>query len=474
MLYIAGGTEVAQTTTDERPDVKWVDTLRGQVRGQVITPDEASYDEARAVYNAMHDRRPAVVVRAADAADVIAAVRVAGDEELPLAVRGGGHSIAGFSTCDDGMVIDLGAMRGTRVDPVRRTARAEGGATWGDFNHATHGLGLATTGGIVSTTGIAGLTLGGGIGHLTRGYGLACDNLLSADVVTAAGQLVTASQDEHVDLFWALRGGGGNFGVVTSLEYRLHPVETILGGPTVFPLDGEVVRRYMEYIEEAPEELGAILALAPAPPLPFLPERWHRQPVAIVLTCWSGDHDEGARVIDELQEWGDVIGRMVGPMPYPVINTLFDDMIPKGLRHYWKSAYIRETSDQALETHLEHAVLTPTIESGAFFFPVNGAAHRVGAEETAFPHRDITLSLGIFGSWRNAADDDANVRWVRDYHSAIRPFTEDAGYLNWDGDGTEGAGSPSRTHERLVEVKERYDRGNLFRLNHNIPPRGDA
>jgi FAD/FMN-containing dehydrogenase len=252
-----------------------IEGLKASLRGELIQPDDENYDVARKVYNAMHDRRPALIVRVAGVADVIAAVRFAGDHDLLLAVRGGGHSIPGFGTCDDGLVVDLSRMKGIRVDPERRTVRTEGGCTWGDLNHATNAFGLATTGGIVSTTGIAGLTLGGGLGYLARSCGLCCDNLISADVVTADGSFVTCSEDRNEDLFWALRGGGGNFGVVTSFEYRLHPVADILGGPTFFPLDGDVLRGYRELMSEAPEDLGALLGLALAPPLPFIPEEWH-------------------------------------------------------------------------------------------------------------------------------------------------------------------------------------------------------
>jgi FAD/FMN-containing dehydrogenase len=444
----------------------------GAFQGKVIRPGDAEYDEARAVYNAIHDRRPAMVVRAAGVDDVRAAIHLAREHDLPLAVRGGGHSVAGFSTCDDGIVLDLGAMRQISVDPERRLARAGGGCTWGELNQATHAFGLGTTGGVISTTGIAGLTLGGGLGFLTRRCGLACDNLASAELVTADGDLVSCSEGKNDDLFWALRGGGGNFGVVTSFEYRLHGVGDVIGGPTVFALDADVLRGFGEVIARAPEQLGAILGLALAPPFPFLPQEWHLKPVAVVISCWTGEPDDAQEALRPLEELAPVIGQSVGPMPYPVINTLFDELLPKGLRHYWKSLFVAEIAEPTIDLHVEHASRVPTLESGTFFFPIDGACHRVGPDETAFAFRDRSFGVGVFGTWPDPADDERITAWVRDYDDALRPFSDGGGYVNFSSSDeldrvpkTYGA-----NHARLVQVKRRFDPGNLFRLNQNVVP----
>ncbi len=443
-----------------------------RLRGSLVQPDDGAYDEARTVYNAMHDRRPALIVQAADVADVMAAVNFAGEHDVLLSIRGGGHSVPGFGTCDDGLVIDLGRMKGIRVDPESRTVRAEGGCTWGDFNHATHGFGLATTGGIVSTTGIAGLTLGGGMGYLSRAYGLSCDNLISADVVTADGRFVTCDQERNADLFWAIRGGGGNFGVVTAFEYRLHPVGEVFGGPTFYRVDGDVLRNYQRLMAEEPEELGIIFAFAQGLPLPFVPEEWHGKPTMVAVTCWAGDSDQDDKIAGILNDLGSVVGQALWRMPYPVINTLFDELLPPGLQHYWKANVAREVSEEALAVHLEHGPKVPAYESGPFFFPINGACHRVGIEETAFAHRDAAISLVIAGSWQEPADNEKNIQWVRDYYDALRPYSEEGGYINFmSGDDQDRAPSNyGANYGRLREIKANYDPNNLFSLNQNVPP----
>lgn len=440
--------------------------------GPVIRPGDPEYDEARAVYNAIHDRRPALIVRASGPDDVRTAVRLAAEHDLPLAIRGGGHSVAGFSTCDDGIVLDLGGLRRIAVDAERRRVRADAGCTWGELNDATHAFGLATTGGVVSTTGIAGLTLGGGIGFLARRCGLACDNLVSADVVTVDGELLTCDPDENDDLLWALRGGGGNFGVVTSFEFRLHPVGDVIGGPTVFPLSGDVLRGFDELVRQAPEELGLVLGLALAPPFPFLPRERHLEPVAIVLACWTGAPEHADDVLRPLAELGPVVGQAVGPMPYPAINTLFDELLPKGLRHYWKSAFVAGIAEETIEPHLEHARRVPTLESGTFFFPVNGACHRVGADETAFGFRDARFGIGVFGTWRDQADDERNTAWVCGYYEAIRHPSLGAGYVNFGSADDQGRAPEMYrgNHDRLAQVKHAYDPRNVLRLNQNISP----
>ena len=463
------------TSTDNMVAEVELETLRPDIRGRVIEPGDPDYDHARRVYNALHDRRPAAIVQAAGIADVMSTVTFARDHDLDLAVRGGAHSIAGFSTCDDGVVLDLGHLKGIRVDPARRTVRAEPGVTWGDLNHATHAFGLATTGGIVSTTGVAGLTLGGGLGHLARRCGLTCDNLVAADVVTADGRLLTCGEDQHADLLWALRGGGGNVGVVTSFELRLHPVAEILGGPTFYPLDGDVLHRYLDTVADAPDELNLIGGLVLAPPAPFVPERWHGRPVCVVQTCWSGPAAGDGDVRARLGAIGPVVGQFVDRMPYPVINTLFDDLLPSGLRHYWKGCFNQTIPDTAIDVHLQFGATLPTPETATLLFPVDGACHRVGPEDSAFAYRDANIAVGLGATWRRPEDDEANIAWSRAYHDALRPTAMGGGYVNFasDDDATQVRANYRHNYARLARLKHRYDPANLFRHNHNIPPRGE-
>jgi FAD/FMN-containing dehydrogenase len=451
-----------------------VDRLREQVRGTVIGPGDEGYDDARRVYNAMIDRRPAVVIRAANAGDVMAAVNAAREAGVDLAVRGGGHGVPGFGTCDDGVVIDLSAMRGVRVDPVTRTARAEGGATWGDFNAATYPFGLATTGGIISTTGVAGLTLGGGIGYLARGFGLSCDNLVSADVVTADGRFVVASEREDADLFWALRGGGGNFGVVTSFEFRLHPVKDIYGGPMFFELSevGNVLRFFREHIAVAPEQLGAFPAFQIAPPLPFIPDDRHGDTFIAMVTCWAGPIEEGERALKPFHDVAPVVAEFVGPMPYPALNSAFDGLVPPGLQHYWKANFVKELSDEAIAAHEANGPDVPAVNSTMHIYPINGAAHRVGPDETAFAYRDANFATVIAGMWPDPAQNDANIAWVRRYYEATAPHSEEGGYINFmaSDDQDRIKANYRGNYDRLVEVKRAYDPDNVFHLNQNIRP----
>jgi FAD/FMN-containing dehydrogenase len=452
-----------------------IDQLRERVRGEIITPDDAQYEEARHVYNAMIDRRPALVVRAADAGDVMAAVDYARENELELAVRGGGHSVPGFGTCDDGVVIDLGRMRGVRVDAAKSTARAEGGATWGDFNHATHAFGLATTGGIISTTGIGGLTLGGGIGHTARGFGLSIDNLIAADVVTADGRLVVASETENEDLFWGLRGGGGNFGVATSLEYRMHPLDQVYGGPMFFEL-GEaetILRFYRDFIASAPEQLGAFPAFQIAPPLPFIPADRVGDTFIIVVAAWAGPLAEGEKALKPFHDVAPVVAEFVGPMPYPALNAAFDGLVPPGLQHYWKANF-GELNDGAIGAHLEFGPRIPTMNSAVHIYPINGAVHRVASDATAFAYRDTGFATVLAGMWPDPADNEANTAWVRDYYAALAPNSEQGAYVNFlsGDDQSKVRANYGGNYDRLVALKRKYDPGNLFHLNQNISPEG--
>jgi FAD/FMN-containing dehydrogenase len=451
-----------------------IEVLREGARGAVIAADDDGYDEARAVYNAMIDRRPSVVVRPANAGDVIEAVNFARENELDLAVRGGGHSVPGFGTCDGGVVIDLSGMRGVRVDPTTSTARAEGGATWGDLNAATYPFGLATTGGIISTTGVAGLTLGGGIGYLARAFGLSCDNLVSADVVTADGRFLVASEREHEDLFWALRGGGGNFGVVTSLEFAMHPVKDIYGGPMFFEISEveNVLRFFRDYIATAPEQMGAFPAFQIAPPLPFIPEDRHGDTFIAMVACWAGPVEEGEAALKPFHEVAPVVAEFVGPMPYPALNSAFDALVPPGLQHYWKANFVKELTDDAVDAHRLHGPDVPAVNSTMHIYPINGAVHRVAADATAFAHRDANFATVIAGMWPDPMDNEANIKWVRDYYSATAPFSEEGGYVNFMSadDQDRVKANYGDNYERLVEVKRTYDPGNLFHLNQNIAP----
>jgi FAD/FMN-containing dehydrogenase len=450
------------------------DDLRARVRGEVVGPNDDGYEDARHVYNAMIDRRPAAIVRAVNAGDVMTAVRVARDAGVDLAIRGGGHSVPGFGTCDDGIVIDLSGMRGVRVDPASRTARAEGGATWGDFNAATHAFGLATTGGIISTTGVAGLTLGGGIGYLTRGQGLSIDNLVSADVVLADGRFVTASERQHEDLFWALRGGGGNFGVVTALEFALHPVDQIYGGPMFYELDdaATVLRFYRDYIASAPEEMGVFPAFQIAPPLPFIPEERHGDTFVALVGCWAGPVDQGERAFAPFHDVAPVVAEMVGPMPYPALNSAFDPLLPPGMQNYWKAAFVKELTDDAIAAHVRHGPQVPYVSSTMHIYPIDGAAHRIAPDATAYGHRDASFAMVIAGIWPDAGQNEQNIAWVREYYEAIAPHSEQGAYVNFlaGDDQARIRESYGANYDRLVEVKRAYDPDNVFHLNQNIVP----
>jgi FAD/FMN-containing dehydrogenase len=405
---------------------------------------------------------------------VIATVNFARDAGLDLSVRGGGHSAPGFGTNDGGVVLDLGPMRHVHVDPHARTARAGGGATWGDFNYATHAYGLATTGGIISTTGVGGLTLGGGIGYLTRGYGLSIDNLVSAEVVTADGQVRTASATENPDLFWALRGGGGNFGVVTSLEFQLHPINDVYVGLFFYELEhaGTLFRFYREFIQNAPEAYGAFPAFQIAPPLEFIPADRHGDTFCIAVVHWAGPLDEGEQAMKPFRDLAPVVAEMVGPMPYPALNSAFDVIFPKGIRSYWKGNFVTELTDAAIEAHLEHGPKVPEVSATMHLYPINGAAHRVGPQDTAFAYRDATFATVIVCAWQDAAKDAERIQWVRDYYDATAPHSEAGGYVNFmaDDDQARVQDNYGENYQRLTEIKRIYDPDNLFHLNQNIPP----
>ena len=453
-----------------------IKTLQDQVRGALITPDDDGYDEARKVYNAMHERRPQAIVHAVDEADVIAGVRFARDHDLDLAVRGGGHSVPGYGTCDDGLVLDLGNISYVRVDPERRSARVGGGAVLGDLDHATYAFGLATPAGFNSTTGIGGLTLGGGIGaYLSRKYGLTCDNLISADVVTADGKRITASAEQNEDLFWALRGGGGNFGVVTSFEYRLHALEGFVGGPIFFELEAapDVMRVFRDYTANAPRELGGFFGFHIAPPLPFIPEDRHGDTLCAIVVSWCGAEEKADEMLEPLRAAGPVVAEHVGPLPYPALQSAFDPLLPPGLQHYWKSDFVADLTDEAIGIHMEYGPKVPYVSSTMHLYLMDGAVHDVKADETAFPVRDARFAMNVVGIWPDSEDNEKNIAWVRDYYEAVHPHSGyEGGYTNFMAldDQERVRENYSANYDRLRQIKTRWDPDNVFHLNQNIEP----
>ena len=451
-------------------------SLSDQIRGEVITAEDPAYDEARSVYNGMHDRRPRAVVRVLDEADVMAALAWARERELPVAVRGGSHSVPGYGTCDDGVVIDLGAIRNIRIDPATRRARVGGGAVLGDLDHAGYPFGLATPAGFFSTTGVAGLMLGGGIAaYLGRKHGLTCDNLVSADVVTADGRRVTASEASQPDLFWALRGGGGNFGVVTSMELALHPVKDIVGGPMFFELEAaaDIMRFFRDYLKASPRELGGFVGFHIAPPLPFIPEDRHGEPFIAVVTCWSGDPAAAGDVLNPIREVGPLVAEHVDTMPYPALQSAFDGLLPPGLHQYWKSDFVDELTDDAIAVHVEHGSRVPSVTSTMHLYPTDGAVHDVDADATAFAHRDADFALNIVGAWPADGDAEGHLAWVKDYYRAVHPHSGYEGaYTNFAAgdDQARVRESYGPAYDRLARVKAEWDPANVFRLNQNIEP----
>jgi FAD/FMN-containing dehydrogenase len=452
--------------TPPQIDNATVNAFKGKLRGHVLKPVDEGYDEARSIWNALIDRRPAVIARCADAGDVVTSVQFAREQGLDLAIRGGGHGVAGNAVCDGGLMIDLSPMQGLEIDPERRIAKVEGGVTWGALDREAQKHGLATTGGIVPTTGVAGLTLGGGLGYLMRSYGLACDNLLSADVVTAEGEQIRASAGEHPELFWGIRGGGGNFGVVTSFEFQLHSVgPLVLGGLLIFPMDRavEVSHAYREVVQTAPDELVVHFALVTSQ---------DGQPVAANIVCYNGAIDEGERVIKPLRDLAPVAD-MVAPIPYVEMQALAEPLYPRERRHYWKSSFIREFNDAAVETMIAQFARVPSPLSGVALEQLGGAMSRVDASETAFGDRSAPYSLIITSQWADRADDEPNIRWARDHWTAIQPYAKEAAYINYLDAGDEArvraAYAPS-TYDRLVALKQKYDPTNFFHLNANIAP----
>ena len=443
-----------------------LEELRTQLRGEVIGPADPEYDTARRVHNGMIDKRPAVIARCAGVADVMAALQFGLAHDLPIAVRGGGHNVAGKAVCDDGIVIDLSQMKGMRVDPGNRTARAEAGLTGGEFDRETQAFGLATTGGAVSTTGIAGLTLGGGIGWLQRKYGLTCDNLLSADVVTADGRFLTASETENPDLFWGLRGGGGNFGIVTSFEYRLHPLGQVLGGPVLHPFEAaqEAFGFFREFMNSAPDEVSGAFGLGPLP---------DGQRAVFLFVCYAGPPEEGEKVIAPVREFGSPLEDLIQPMSYCDLQQAFDADFPFGLKNYWKSSNLATLSDDAIETMVAFMESAPSLKPMVFVERLGGAVARVPAEATAFGHREAEYDLIIAAIWGDDAEQEAHVDWARSFWEATQPYSTESVYVNYlseEGEERVRAAYGGEHYTRLVELKRKYDPENVFRSNQNIKP----
>jgi hypothetical protein len=459
-----------QATTKQGTETGLEDTVveafRASVRGALLRPGEAGYDGARTIHNGMIDRRPALIARCAGVADVLTAVRFARAHDLLVSVRGGGHGMPGFAVCDGGLMLDLSGMNSVHVDPEHRTVRADAGVTWSAFDHETQAFGLATTGGVVGSTGIAGLTLGGGHGFLMRRYGLACDNLLSADVVTADGRWLRASATEHAELFWGLRGGGGNFGVVTSFEYQLHPVGTMLAGMVIYPIGKakEFLRRYRELTRTAPDALGSLVALGTLP---------DGTQAAVLLVGYTGPIADGEELLRPLRAFGPPLADQVGPSPYAALQGISEHFNPRGYRNYLKTNYLKDLSDDAIDILVERYMSVPAPFSHIVVEHMGGAVGRMDSQATAYNYRDAQYNFLIVGIWNDAAEDARNIPWVRGLWQALQPFSTGHIYVNYESDvGVDRvqAAYGAAKYDRLVALKNTYDPTNVFRLNANIKP----
>ncbi len=452
-----------------------IDNLKGRVKGRLILPGDPGYDEARQIWNAMIDRRPAVIVQCAAAADVPPAISFARDHGLEISIRGAGHNIAGNAVCDNGVMIDFSKMRTVRVDAGKRFAQVEPGATLNDVDRATQDHGLATPLGINSTTGIAGLTLGGGFGWLTRKYGMTIDNLVSVDLVMADGAPMRASDRKNPDLFWAVRGGGGNFGVVTGFEFKLHPVgPEVYSGLLVFPFNQarQVIDKYREFVKTAPEELNVWAVLRKAPPLPFLPASVHGKEIVALAVCYAGGAPDGRKLVEPLHRFGDALGEHIGLQPYTQWQQAFDPLLTPGARNYWKSHNFTEISDGALDAVLRYAGRLPTPQCEIFIGLIAGAANRVAADATAYGQRDTRFVLNVHGRWDDPADDGRCIAWARDFFKASAPYASAGAYVNFLTEDEAGriATAYGSSYARLVQIKRRYDPENIFHMNQNIKP----
>jgi hypothetical protein len=464
------------TTTDQVSQLKTstFDTLRTSLRGPLFVDGEAGYEEARKIYNAMIDKRPAAVARCVDAGDVITAIRFARDNGLTVAIRGGGHNGGGLGTVDNGLVIDLSMMKGIRIDPVRRTAQVQGGATLGDVDHATHAFGLAVPGGIISTTGVGGLTLGGGLGHLSRGLGLTIDNLLEVDIVLADGRFVTANADEHSDLYWAVRGGGGNFGVVTSFTFRLQPVSTVVAGPMFYDLDqtADVMKWYREFMPSAPRELSGFFAFLSVPPGPPFPEHLHLRKVAGIVWTYTGRVEDADNAYKPVRDALPSLMDGVGPMPLPAWQSAFDALYPPGDQWYWRADFVNELSDGAIDQHIKHGSQLPTWKSTVHLYAIDGAAADPSNDSTAWAYRGAKWAEVIVGVDPDPANAELLKRWTVDYWEALHPYSAGGAYVNFMMDeGQERVQATYRgNYQRLAAIKKQYDPDNFFHVNQNIRP----
>ncbi len=442
--------------------------------GELIQPGENGYEEARQVYNGMIDRRPRLIVRCADVADVIAAVNFGRENRMLIAVRGGGHNAGGLGVCDDGLVIDLSLINYTRVDPTDGTVRVGGGCTWYAVDHATHPFGLAVPTGFISSTGVGGLTLGGGLGYLTRKHGLTIDNLLAADVVLADGSFVTASAEKKTDLYWAIRGGGGNFGVVTSFLFQAHPIHTDYGGPMLWPLEraAEIMRWYREFITTASEEINGFFAFLIVPPGPPFPAHLHLKNMCGIVWCYAGALDKAEQIFKPIRDVLRPALDFVGPIPHPALQTMFDGLFPPGLQWYWKSDFVKELSDEAIARHIEHGSKIPTPLSTMHLYPINGKAHRIGKTETPWSYREAVWAEVIVGVDPEPANREQITAWAKDYWEALHPYSTGGAYLNFIMDEGEDRvrASYRENYDRLVAIKNSYDPTNLFCVNQNIKP----
>ena len=449
--------------------------LQQDLLGKLIQPNDEEYEQVRQVYNAMIDKHPRLIARCEDVADVVAAVNYARENNMLVAIRGGGHNAAGLGSCDDGLVIDLSQMNGVHVDPNRRTARVEAGCTWHKVDHATHAFGLVVPSGIISSTGVAGLTLGGGIGHLSRRFGLTIDNLLEADMVLADGSFVKVNDEENSDLFWAIRGGGGNFGVITSFLFKLHSLETDFAGPMLWEMGQAkpVMQWYRDFILTAPKEVNGFFTFLQIPPVEPFPAEHHNKIMAGMVWCYTGAMEKAEGVFEEIREQLPPPAiDMVGPIPHPALQSMFDVFYPPGLQWYWKADFVEEISDEAIDLHIAHAKELPTMASSMHLYPINGAVHDVAEDATAWSYRDANWAEVIVGVDPDPANKQLITDWARDYYNDLHPYCLEGAYINFMmEEGEDRIRATYRgNYERLVEIKSKYDPDNLFRVNQNIRP----
>jgi FAD/FMN-containing dehydrogenase len=463
-----------QTAGDRPLDPEALQEFKGRLRGALISPSDPEYDSARQIYNGMIDKRPALIARCVDVADVIAAINFGRDHQMAIAVRGGGHNGPGLALVDNGLVIDLSRMKGIYVDRQAGTVRVEGGCVWGDVDHATAPFGMATPSGFISSTGVGGLTLGGGVGYLSRKYGLTIDNLLAVEMALADGRVVTASAGENPDLFWAVRGGGGNFGVVTSFLFKLRPVSVVYGGPMFWTLEQAptVMKRWRDLIMSGPEEINGWFGFAYVPPVPMFPQEHHFKKVCMVTWCYTGDMDRAEEVFKPIREFAEPLMDFVGPIPWPTLQSLFDGLYPPGLQWYWRTDFVKDLSDEAIATHMRHAEALPTGHSTMHLYPINGAAQRVGSDAMAWNYREANFVEVIVGVDPDPVNNPRMIQWARDYWEALHPFSAGGGYVNMmmeEGEERIRA-AYGGNYARLAQIKRTYDPGNLFHVNQNIKP----